>query len=29
MRTGRNQLEGEVSSYTRLTEAIANVLQTA
>src|SRR6266511_45408 len=28
-RTGRKQLEGEVSSYNRLTEAIAKVLQTA
>jgi transcriptional regulator len=28
-RTGRKQLEGEVSSYARLTEAIAKVLQTA
>src|SRR5262249_623441 len=27
-RTGRKQLEGEVSSYARLTEAIAKVLQT-
>jgi PadR family transcriptional regulator, regulatory protein PadR len=28
-RTGRKQLEGEVSSYNRLTEAIAKALQTA
>jgi|SRR5215471_7131424 len=28
-RTGRKQLEGEVSSYNRLTEAIAKVLETA
>ena len=28
-RTGRKQLEGEVSSYARLTEAIAKVLETA
>jgi transcriptional regulator len=28
-RTGRKQLEGEVASYARLTEAIAKVLQTA
>jgi DNA-binding PadR family transcriptional regulator len=28
-RTGRKQLEGEVSSYNRLTDAIAKVLQTA
>jgi PadR family transcriptional regulator, regulatory protein PadR len=28
-RTGRKQLEGEVASYGRLTEAIAKVLQTA
>jgi PadR family transcriptional regulator, regulatory protein PadR len=28
-RTGRKQLEGEVSYYNRLTEAIAKVLQTA
>jgi len=28
-RTGRKQLEGEVSSYTRLTEAIAKALQAA
>jgi PadR family transcriptional regulator, regulatory protein PadR len=27
-RTGRKQLEGEVASYARLTEAIAKVLQT-
>jgi PadR family transcriptional regulator len=29
MRTRRKQLEGEVSSYARLTEAIAKVPQTA
>jgi PadR family transcriptional regulator PadR len=28
-RTGRKQLESEVSSYTRLNEAIAKALQTA
>ncbi|HEV2667552.1 MAG TPA: hypothetical protein VG324_21735 [Blastocatellia bacterium] len=28
-RTGRKQLEGEVSSYARLTEAIAKAPQTA
>jgi PadR family transcriptional regulator, regulatory protein PadR len=28
-KTGRKQLEGEVSAYTRLTEAIAKALQTA
>jgi len=28
-RTGRKQLEGEVASYSRLTDAIAKVLQTA
>src|SRR5499426_1340472 len=28
-KTGRKQLEGEVASYARLTEAIAKVLQTA
>jgi len=28
-RTGRKQLEGELASYSRLTEAIAKVLQTA
>ncbi|HEX5086147.1 MAG TPA: hypothetical protein VFY40_29285 [Blastocatellia bacterium] len=28
-RTGRKQLEGEVASYARLTEAIAKALQTA
>jgi PadR family transcriptional regulator PadR len=28
-RTGRKQFEGEVASYTRLTEAIAKMLQTA
>ena len=28
-RTGRKQLEGELASYARLTDAIAKVLQTA